>query len=228
MRSSLSGCAPWCDRLHDFQKTAANSVEGAKPGFSPPPHHRPIRRRKEDENCRDLERALWARCREDQDRCPRLPDQQQPQARVQHCRLCLPPRNHPLRRWQLRQSGRSGSAQGGCANTAGRPVGEAEVQGGGDQRGRPPHKRRPGCPPSDHGEVLAQPAPHPPCQHHCQHHRTYPITNAARPGGCANPRRDLRRAGLICQEGRVASSEGPAPEDCRGEREKLAQGLAHV
>src|SRR5690242_587034 len=82
-----------------YHAAAALTVHltGTKRRFSSPSCVRTVWRRQEDAHCRDSQGALWAWCREDQNRRPRLPDHLKPQARIQHRRVRLSPRNHTLR-----------------------------------------------------------------------------------------------------------------------------------
>lgn len=83
------------------------TTPGPKWRLPSPPSLRSLRRRKENPHRRNPQRTLRARRREDKDRLPCLPNDLQPQTRIQHRVLRLPPRNHALRRRELRQSSSS-------------------------------------------------------------------------------------------------------------------------
>lgn len=72
------------------------TFSGTKRRLSSSPRLRPLWCRQENTHRRHPPRALRSWCRKDQDRFPRLPNQQQSEARIQHRRLCLPPRNHTV------------------------------------------------------------------------------------------------------------------------------------
>ena len=155
-----------------------------------------IRSRQKDEDRSHLEGTLRTRCREDQNRRPSFPDQQQPQARVQHCSFGVPPGDNAFRCGQLRSSCRTRLVERGSTDPTGRSVGSTAFQGGCHQRGRPPLPRCPGCLASNYGEILTEPATDSACQLHIKYYCAYSVENAAGQGRCSNARADLRRVKL--------------------------------
>lgn len=75
--------------------------QGPKRRLPPSPSLRSFGRRQENPDSGDPKRTLRTRRRKDQDRRASFPNHIEPQARIQHRRFHLPPRNNPLRRRNL-------------------------------------------------------------------------------------------------------------------------------
>ena len=117
-----------------FRKDLSNSlplqiITGTKWRLPPPPPLRPLRRRQKNPHPLSPQVALRPRCREDQDRLARLPNDFEPETRVQYRIIDLPPRDHAVGRGELRPSRGAGAAEGGGADAAGRSGRETAVQG---------------------------------------------------------------------------------------------------
>jgi hypothetical protein len=76
-------------------------LTGSKWRFSPFASLRTLWRRKKDADYCDPEGAIRTWCGEDQSRCTSIPNDEQPQAGIQHRRIRVPPGNYTLRRWNL-------------------------------------------------------------------------------------------------------------------------------
>lgn len=109
------------------------TLPGPKRRLPSPPSVRPLRSREENTDCCNTQGTLRTGCRENQDRRESLPDDLEPQTRIQRRRVQLPPRDHALGRGPLGPGRRAGSAQGGGPDAAGRPECQAEIQGRGHQ-----------------------------------------------------------------------------------------------
>ena len=83
--------------LLEINHSRTNHFSGLKPGLPSPPHLRPLGCRQENPYPRPPSLPLWPRCRKDQDRCPRLPDNVEPETGIQRRQLSLPHGNNALR-----------------------------------------------------------------------------------------------------------------------------------
>jgi hypothetical protein len=134
---------------------------------------------------------------------PLIHPSQQPQTRIQHCLLKLPPRNHPLRRRKLRPRSSPRPPQRSRSNPTSRPSRQTALQSRRDKRSRPSHPRCTSRAQKNDGEIQPESETDFVGEQYEQYYCSYPKSVFAGQGGGADGGGDRGRAGEGGQEGGV-------------------------